>query len=119
MPIEKQEKLDQEEKLPAIYDKSIKVLTDGGLDNDSARELIVGCYEKFQKQVTPGMIISAWLEYIQQNPVEGKDLDDEDDNLIIAQLAKIIQEKFSSKAGKAPKIIYKGGGINITESSNN
>lgn len=119
MPIEKQEELDQGEQLPSIYDSSIKVLTDGGLDNDSARDLIVKCYERFRKEVTPSMITNAWVEYIRQNPVEGRDLDDDDEEIIFTQLAKNIQDKFSSKPGKGPKIIYKGGGINITESSNN
>jgi hypothetical protein len=120
MTIEKLGGFDQEGKLPSIYDSSLKVLTDGGLENDEARELILMCVERFQSEGITNLLNQAFIEYLNQNPVKDRRLDDDDIELIYEKLAEIIQGKLRGEPGKEPKLIYTSpGGIKITESSKN
>ena len=119
MPIEKQE-MDHEQKLPAIYDRSIKVMTDGGVSLDEAYALIEGAHEKFHQEIEPQIIARAIVQAVQDIPRDGSQLNNEDIQKIASRISLEIQKQFASDPGREEKTIYKGpGGIELKESSNN
>jgi Glu-tRNA(Gln) amidotransferase subunit E-like FAD-binding protein len=119
MPIEKQE-IDRVEKLPAIYDKSIKVMTDGGLSLDEAYSMVESAHEKFHQKVEPQIIARAIVQAIRDMPRDGSQLNDEDIQKIASRISFEIQRQFVSDPKKEEKTIYRGpGGIELKENSNN
>jgi len=120
MPIEKHKETDQEEKLPAIYDRSIRAMTDGGMSSDEAYELIENAHKKFHQEVEPQIIARAIVQVLQNMPRSGADLDDEDIQRIASKISFEIQRQFVSDPEKEEKTIYRSpGGIELKESSNN
>ena len=119
MPIEKQE-IDPEEKLPAIYDRSIKVMTDGGVSFDEACSMIERTHEKFHQEVEPQIIARAIVQTIQNMPRDRLRLNDENVQKIASRISFEIQKQFASDPKREEKTIYRGpGGIELKESSNN
>ena len=119
MPIENRE-IDHEEKLPAIYDRSIKVMTDGGVSFDEACSMVESAHEKFHQEVEPQIIARAIVQAVQDMPRDGSQLNNEDIQKIASRISLEIQKQFASDPGREEKTIYKGpGGIELKESSNN
>lgn len=112
--------MDHEEKLPAIYDRSIKVMTDGGISLNEAYALIESTHEKFHQEVKPQIIARAIVQTIQDMPRDGSQLNDEDIQKIASRISFEIQKQFVSDPEREEKTIYRGpGGIELKESSNN
>jgi len=112
--------MNSEGKLPTIYDRSIKVMTDGGVSFDEACSMIEKTHEKFHREVEPQIIARAIVQTIQDMPRDGSQLNDEDIQKIASRISFEIQRQFASDPKKEEKTIFRGsGGIDLKESSNN
>lgn len=122
MPIEKvkdYEKMVDEGRLPAIFDKSIKILVDGGIDHQDAKEIIAKCREKFRLNTMPAMIEKALKTEIQKR-LDENNFSVEDIQDMASKISSEIQSQFVGDPTREEKTIYRGpGGIELKESSNN
>lgn len=119
MLIEKQE-IDPDENLPAIYDRSIRILADGGVDLQQAYEIIEKCHNRFHTEVKPKIIEQALFRVLDELcNTPGVRLAGKID-MIMAKTQFEIERSFVSEPDKEERTIYRGpGGVELKESSHN
>ena len=119
MPIEKQD-IDQEGQLPSIYNRSIKILTEGGVNIQQAYEIIERCHDRFHKEAKPKIIEQALFRVLDELcNTPGVKLAGKID-AILAKTQFEIERSFVSSPDAEEKTIYRGpGGVELKESSNN
>jgi hypothetical protein len=113
------EKMVDEGQLPAIFDESIKILVDGGIDPRDAKVIIAKCQEKFRLKIIPEMIEKALIAEIHSR-LDENNFSIEDIESMASKISFEIQRQFVSDQKNEEKTVYKGpGGIELKESSYN
>ena len=120
MPIENTEEINGEKELSSIYDRTIKILGEGGIDPEEAYRIIEKLHEEFHGRVKSDIIEQAAERAVN----ESKNLKKEDILKVLgnaaARVRREINRSLKSEPDKEERIIYRGpGGVEIKESSNN
>jgi hypothetical protein len=120
MPIENPEEIDDEKEPSSIYDRSIRILGEGGIDPEEAYKIIDKLHEEFHGRVKANIIEQAAERALD----ESKNLKSDDILRVfreeVIRARRKINRSLRSGPDKEERIIYRGpGGEEIKESSNN